>query len=94
MAGFHESMGRVYGLAVIDVVGTLGIGVVAAGVLGMPLVLAVPLTFAAGEAAHYAFKVETPVLNRVLQGLQGLQGLGVKTSMGNASNECCGGTHG
>jgi hypothetical protein len=88
MAGFHESMGRIYGLAVIDVVGTVGIGVVAAGVLRMPLVLAVPLAFVAGEAAHYAFKVETPVLNRVLQGLQGL---GVKTSMGpsNASNECC-----
>lgn len=59
--GFHDSMGRIGGLAVVDIVGTIGIAYVASKVLKTNFAATLVVCFIAGEVVHLAFKVETPI---------------------------------
>lgn len=60
----HDLLGRVYGYAVIDIVGTLGIAYLLANRLETPLAPTIAATFAAGELVHWAMGVNTPLLTQ------------------------------
>ncbi len=61
---FHELMGRIYGLAVIDIVGTI----VVVYLLSMYMkwttwyfLIVLVYAFILGELVHYAMGIETPI---------------------------------
>jgi hypothetical protein len=58
---FHDLMGRIGPLAVIDVVGTALIAFVGARFLGWNPWRTVAYAFVLGEAVHLALNLETPV---------------------------------
>lgn len=60
----HNLLGRVYGYAVIDVLGTAAIGYVLANRFDAPLAPTMLATFAAGEGVHWAMGINTPLLER------------------------------
>jgi hypothetical protein len=60
----HDLLGRVYGYAVIDIVGTIAIGYLLASRLQTPMVPTIAATFLAGEVVHWAMGINTPLLEQ------------------------------
>lgn len=58
-------MGRVYGLPVVDIVGTLAGAEILSRSTEYSRMIVYPLTFVAGEVAHWATGTETLVTKRV-----------------------------
>ena len=50
---------RVFGLAIVDVLGTFGLAFVVKGILGISYSVALAVTFALGILAHWIFCVPT-----------------------------------
>ena len=62
MAFDHDLLGRIGGYAVIDVLGTVGLGYVASELRRTPLVPTIAAAFIAGEMVHWYMGINTPLL--------------------------------
>lgn len=64
--GFHDSLGRIFGIAVIDIVGTLVIALLLRPKT-WSIAKLVLFSLALGELAHLAFGIQTPVTRFFLE---------------------------
>lgn len=63
----HNSLGRITiagkSLAVVDIIGTIIIGIIISVVSGLNIILAIIWAFFLGEFMHWTLKIKTPIMN-------------------------------
>jgi hypothetical protein len=60
----HNALGRIGGYAVIDVLGTVALSYAFSSSARTPLLPTIAIGFVAGEVAHWALGVNTPLLTQ------------------------------
>lgn len=63
---FHDTMGRIGPLAVVDIVGTIVIAAIYAYYMEINVFLSIALFLIAGEIVHFILDVETPVTKFII----------------------------
>ncbi len=63
---FHDALGRLFGIAVIDVVGTILIAYLIAKYWGYSFAKVLIILLVLGEAMHIAFDQSTPITKMMI----------------------------